>query len=87
MKTVYKYPLLDKTDIRSASIPRNAKVVHAGMQGDDLCIWAEIDTDEKILHKRYFSVFGTGMEVRGHHVTTFMMGPYVWHLYELLELT
>ena len=86
MKTVYKYPLDEKSDIRSASIPRNSKIVHAGMQGDGLCIWAEVDTEEKILNKRYFSVFGTGSEIKGNHITTFMMGPYVWHLYELLEM-
>lgn len=84
MKTVYKYKLLPKITIE---LPRDAKPLCVAAQGDDLCMWCEVLTQNETEH-RTFEVFGTGhaipqdMGIECRYVGTAFMGSLVWHVYE-----
>lgn len=85
MKTVYKY----KIGSGELQLPRGAKVLTAGIQGEDIFIWAEVDTDA-VLEHRSFYVYGTGHIVPENSccvATVFentFKGNYVWHVYEVV---
>lgn len=82
MKTVYKY-LIDGGEMQ---LPRGAKVLTAGIQGENIYIWAEVDPNE-ILEHRTFRVFGTGHilpENKCYIATLFDWEGFVWHVYEVV---
>jgi hypothetical protein len=59
---IYKYRL-DITDTYiPLDLPLGARVVSAGWQGEDLCLWALVDEHEKTTEPRTFTVAGTGHE-------------------------
>lgn len=62
-----------------------AKIVHAGMQNETLCIWAEVGSNPGT-EVRLFRVVGTGHGIAetAVHVATFQLGVYVWHIFEIL---
>lgn len=86
MKTIYKYPLpLDR--IQSVSMPEGALIRSVGKQGEDLMLWAEVDTAAP--HKtRSIEIFGTGHSIPGdmgigrQFIGTVQAGCFVWHVYE-----
>jgi hypothetical protein len=80
MKMIYKY------QIGTVQIPKGAKILTANRQGDDVVLWAEVDTTTDREH-RTFRVFGTGFEIPegSTYINTFFDGPFVWHLYEVQE--
>ena len=84
MKTIYKYPLEVK-DLVRISMPRGAKVIHAGFDPQErLCVWAIVDTDRP-LHVRAFCVAGTGNPFESpdmwEHINTVRIGPFIWHIF------
>jgi len=84
MKTVYKYKVSGKTVL---SLPRSAKPVCVAMQGDDLCMWCEVETSRG-QENRLFRIFATGepipqdMGIDFLYIGTAFDGHFVWHLYE-----
>lgn len=85
-KAVHKYRMVGTFgDINSINMPNGSVVVHAERQTDDLCIWAERDTQVLTAVIRRFCVYGTGHTIPSdaQHITTWKEPPYVWHLYEL----
>jgi hypothetical protein len=97
MRSVYKYKLAI-TDLQTIKMPRNAKVVHTGIQYDDelkavICLWAEVDADYvDDLEDRRFDIVGTGhiiLRDDAFYVGTVQMPPnvwgniFVWHVYEV----
>jgi hypothetical protein len=80
---VWKFPLaIPKTRV---TMPIDSKIVAVGLDpSGELCLWAEV-YPEWIQRGRDFVVVGTGHPVpdtgtyRGYAV----MGPFVWHVYEL----
>lgn len=81
MKTVYKYSVSVDTVLM---MPVGAKILHCDSQGSEKCLWVEVD-NESPLEERRFAAIGTGHAVPpgGVHVGTGLVGPFVWHLYEL----
>ena len=65
MKTVYKYNLANKnfSNVCAISAPKGAKFVHAGNQNENICIWAEVDTDNEMADYQ-FEIFCTGQEIK-----------------------
>jgi len=69
-------------------MPQDAKYLHVGAQGDQMFIWAEVDTDSSMI-EHTFEVFSTGSEmyenmgVERRHIGSFMMndGALVFHVY------
>ncbi len=87
MRTIHKYVLADPGGHPPINLPMplKAKILHTGVQGGiDICIWAEVDSNEPILGGRMFIVYGTGFDkVDGTYRGTVQMPPWVWHVYEL----
>lgn len=87
MKAVYKYVLDPRSE--EVEMPIGAELLSAGFQGDHLCIWAKVDT-ENVVMPRKFKVLGTGHEipVELEEYLTFlftchMNGGLVFHLFEI----
>ena len=83
MKTVFKYPVGD------IQIPKGAKILTAGLQGEDIFIWAEVNTEELLEH-RTVRVYGTSHLIpdQACYIATVFentfKGNYVWHVYEVV---
>ena len=88
MTRIWKWPL-EITDRQAVTLPRNARILTAQMQGDVLCIWTECDPTGGG-EARTFSVYGTGNpmpESPGLYIGTVQThgGALVWHVYEIKE--
>lgn len=70
-------------------LPYGARILHAGMQFRDICVWYVCDPASS-LTDRTFIVYGTGHEMKEdeyyRHVNTIQDGPFVWHVFEVLEV-
>ena len=83
MRKIYKYEL--KLDCTFLQLPREARVLSAGNQRGNLCIWVEMTEHGSITRK--FLTIGTGHEMpAGENVLTFIdtviIEPFVWHVFE-----
>lgn len=90
MRTVYKYKLNRGTfDVSEVQIPSDAKIVLFDVQNHGLYIWAEVETDNPTVTRR-FRVMGTGWELSElpvytlRHRASIQKDSFVWHLYELV---
>ena len=86
MKTIHKYQL-DPRDL-NLSLPVGAKLLAAQEQNNQICVWAEVDTeaDTELVG---FEVFGTGHEMtdapREYIGTAFIDGGgFVFHIYKMI---
>ena len=85
-RSVWKYPLEPTSEPQLVQMPDGAKIIHVGMQVDQLAMWADavIDTPDC---DRWFCVEGTGWPIhhQGWHVGTVLMhgAGFVWHVYEI----
>jgi len=65
MKVIYKYPLVPET-----CLPVGAEILHIGLQGLKLCVWALADPEEKTFEKRIV-LLATGQLVNDFELTTY----------------
>lgn len=85
MRTIHKYPL-DIIDRQTIAVPVGAKPLAVQLQQDQLCLWCEIDTDNKPGGMAIY-IFGTGNQMprwRAHaYIGTVQQfdGALVWHVY------
>lgn len=83
MKTIFKYQL-SITDTQIIKMPKGADPFTAQFQGDDLCVWAAVESDAE-LEDREFRIFGTGapLDLSGvfRFLNTVQQGPLVWHIF------
>lgn len=90
VKTIWKYPLrIEPEQVRSMSA--SAKILTAQMQNGQLCLWAEVDTDESFVDDFIIQIFGTGHELKCpygqlKYLATVQHGLLVWHIYERINL-
>jgi hypothetical protein len=72
-------------------MPRGARVSHFALQGDAGKFWAVVDP-EASAESRTFVTVGTGFATtleegrEAFHRGTVHVGPFVWHLLELVRL-
>jgi len=68
---------------------QGAQILNVHEQGGDITIWAMVDPDAEIA-KRDFAVWGTGhlhsKDPEGF-VGSVLIGPFVWHVFDLGEDT
>ncbi len=91
MKVVYKYKL--KVGINAISLPKNSESLSVAFQGDDLCMWIEVNPDNNPTEDvvRYFEAFGTGYEFSDNHIISFIGTAFLYdasfvvHVYEVLN--
>lgn len=85
MKTVFKYPIdLRKDNALELPIGAEVRLFAEDPQGQ-ICIWFEIDTDEKKTERK-FRIYGTGHPMVNKweiHLGSIVSGQFVWHLYEI----
>ena len=90
-ETIYKY-VLNVDDKQQVSIPLDAEILSVQMQGESLCMWALIDTENEP-ENRTFEIFGTGhsihweMGVERKFISTFQIPSrgLVFHIFERLN--
>lgn len=86
MRTVYKYPL-EIADVQTVHMPRRAVILTVQNQGGKLCLWAELDNQEKVC-ERTIEIFGTGHQISAVDNRVYigtaqqLNGALVWHVYE-----
>lgn len=82
-KTIWKFPLAGDGTVM---MPIGAKILTVHGQGNDICVWAEVDPRmDKV--ERLLSVYGTGNPLPdnpGNYLGTAMLmgGALVFHVYE-----
>lgn len=89
MKTVWKFTL-EVTDRQTIQMPISAKVLTAQFQGNQLCLWAEVEFNEGAEPEtsgRMFEIFGTGHPMKPfkrHYIASVQQPglPLVWHIYQ-----
>jgi len=96
MQTIHKYSIPIDEDYAVLTLPKWAKLLHFGEQpglngpASTLQLWAEVDTDEKVIEKHMVYVVPTGRPIPNkgiglkYHGTVQMQGfgaPFVLHLY------
>lgn len=90
METIYKYPLL-LTDKQELLLPVGANLLDVQLQGEQLCLWAIVDTDAQRFHKYIVRIEGTGQgpipfDHRGAILRrTVQQGGMVWHVFVMQE--
>jgi hypothetical protein len=83
MKTIWKFQVLPNENV---SMPKGATILSAGVQGEDIFIWALVDPDAPRLD-RLISVYGTGHTILGDpgaFIGSVMMhgGTFVFHVFD-----
>lgn len=88
MKTIHKYKI-ETEIINKVNSFEGAKFLCAGWDCyDDLCVWAEVDTDN--LTKQFdILCLGTGWKLDSfynegkqiNHIDSVVDKPYIWHIY------
>jgi hypothetical protein len=86
MNTIHKYVL--SSGRMKIALPIGAKVLTVQRQGEDLCLWAVVDSSQQ-REMRVFEVFGTGHQMpdglsKFQYISTVqeMGGALVWHVFE-----
>jgi hypothetical protein len=85
MSVIWKYEI-PLTDVIKISMPEGAKILHFGFQSEQVCIWVEVEPDNK-KEERTFTTIGTGRNFDSSNLSyigTYLTcaDRYVWHVYE-----
>jgi len=89
--SVWKFPVR-VTDEAVIEIPEGAHILSVGVQGDQLCVWAHVDPDARLV-RRSILMAGTGHRredlVWSDFVGTVQMldGQFVFHVFDGGELS
>ncbi len=86
MTTIYKYPL-HIVDRQVLSMPSGARILTAMLQGDDVCLWAEVEPGGPWPPiERTIRIIGTGHSMPDtstlRYINSVIHGRFVWHVYE-----
>ena len=85
MKTIYKYQLtLSDNPI---TMIKGAEILTVKLQNGTPTLWALVDTNEYLEESRLIVIRGTGHDIEDNakYITTYIDGPYVWHIFELTD--
>jgi len=88
MITIWKYDFETRPGKQVKLMPAGARILSVAEQWERLTLWALVNTE--VAHvERVFEIIGTGgvlVDVPSEgYVGTVLIGPYVWHLFELLS--
>ncbi len=90
-QVIYKYKLR-AGEVKTLSLPYDAKILHFAHQGSDgLHMWVQHTNTEAYsaqMVDRTFKVIGTGWPFNPYelqHVASAVAGEFVWHLMESVE--
>jgi len=84
MQRIYKYPIPVQDEV-VIELPKGSEILTIQMQKAEPCMWV-LCNPEAIKVRRFFYLYGTGMEVKEglNYLGTFQMlnGGLVFHLFE-----
>lgn len=81
--TIHKYTL-QITDRQQVTMPKGAVMLCVQVQSGRLCLWAQVDPDEKRQEHREIVIYGTGHpmpDCPGDYIGTGQVSGFVWHVY------
>ena len=85
-KQIWKYEInIGET---KRDIPSNATILSVGLQGNNICVWALVDTGART-SERTFYVYGTGWDIEESVEYLSCIGTVqdnnglVWHVFEV----
>ncbi len=88
MKTIYKYEI-ELNNVITVKMPIGAEILTVQIQNEIPCIWAKVDTEEKVRNYN-FAIFATGSPIgmEGYKLTyinTFQLnnGALIFHLFQI----
>ena len=92
MKTIWKFTL-SVQDKQEIEMPKDAIILTAQIQKDELQLWAAVDTDISIPTEiRYIGICGTGNPIpnpnnMNKYISTFQLynGALIFHVFELIK--
>ena len=86
MKKIYKYNL-DITDRQLLELPKGSEILSVKNQGDNICLWALVNSEEQSKEVFEIEIFGTGHDIyenekteRKFIDTCVMPNGLVWHI-------
>jgi len=87
MKTIWKYEI--NKVVQELEIPFGAKFLHVGNQNGHICLWFEVESENK-KETRRFEIAGTGkaqLDIDKKYLGSmiFHNHAFVWHIYEITE--
>ena len=84
MKTIWKYELKRK-GVQIIAMPRNAEILTVQAQGNNIALWAVVDTEEQ-KENRHFEIVGTGgyidETIQRVYLGTIQFSGLVYHIFE-----
>lgn len=86
MKTIWKFPLEAKV-MQRVFMPSGAQILNVREQGNTICLWAEVQTENKT-EERVIEVFPTGSSIQTGVARSYLgsahinNGELVFHVYE-----
>jgi len=88
MKRVFKYPIPSAHKGKfTVPLPEGFKFLRVSFQEIQLQMWCEVPDGAKTVTVD-FQTYGTGQDIApgAKYLTTYDMGPFVFHLYQLNNL-
>ena len=84
MSVVYKYPIRIVAH-QTIKVPEGARILTVQMQGDEACIWAKVDPDQREMELNIY-VHGTGHTLHENalmYIGTIQQcdGNLIWHVF------
>lgn len=93
METIWKYPIHGMPGTDYIAMPSGAKAISVGLQGLQMVLWAEVDTDRPLqircvylVYTGHSTEFADGLE-KDFVCTVLMPGGLVIHVYIERELS
>ena len=90
-KAIYKYEVfLNGSDEDTLTLPKGAIFRSVYERGHKVCVWFEVDTEEKETEDRKFVIYETGRPFKNYrHEFLVAIFPhdamFVFHIYEVFE--
>lgn len=83
-RTIWKFPIELTFEMQLIELPKPARILSAGVQGNDIVIWAVVDPEAEP-QNRLVQVVPTGGRVPADatFLNTVFMGAFVFHVFEV----
>jgi hypothetical protein len=90
MKEIWKFELEPQTGEQILDMPSGAQILTVQTQGENICLWAEVDSSEIYLpkEKRTFIVHFTGVSYTrkcDSYMGTCTVDHFMFHVFERLQ--
>jgi len=90
VKQVWKFDIRRVSDYNMIKMPMGAKILHVGMQNDEIFIWALVHPTNEYINRK-IGMVGTGHSIPKKESENYIgsvinhMGEFVWHFFDLGE--